>query len=86
MYQGIKNKQGKPTDIYIREDELNCFHKRQDQPWFSWSKINSVVECLTYAMLKLRLIDLKAISSDSLALKKYFFPQIFTRLKATKSS
>ena len=36
-------------------------------------------------MLKLRLIDLKAISSDSLALKKYFFLQIFARHKATKS-
>ena len=35
MYSGIKNKQGKPTDIYIREDELSCFHKRQDQAWFS---------------------------------------------------
>ena len=44
-----------------------------------------MVECSTYTMLKLRLIDLKAISSDSLALKKYFFPKIFTRHKATKS-
>ena len=37
-------------------------------------------------MLKLKLIDLKAISSDSLALKKILFPLAFYKAKrATKS-
>ena len=67
-------KQTREANRYLfKQDELSCFYKRQDQGWFSWSEINFVVECSTYAMLKLRLIDLKAISSDSLALKKYFF-------------
>ena len=62
MREGVKkqtNKQTKQarTDINIREDELSCFQKRQEA-YISWINIT---ECLTYAMLKLSLIDLKVI-------------------------
>lgn len=42
-------------------------------------------ECSTCAILKLRVIDLKAILSDSLTLKNDLFLEIFSRRRATQS-
>ena len=64
----------------MREEELSCFQKGGKRHG-SAGLISLSVQHAQY----LRVIDLKAILSDSLALKNDLFLEIFSRHRATQS-